>query len=119
MGAPEHLCRRRTESAACHRGPVYRTHFADRRFVGVDIVVDEALDRPLRDQEPVAALYQQVSFAGAKAITPGEGNNGQALATRGSKSAMSLACSSSILRMSSIIFRVVGSSFPSQRTISE
>ena len=40
-------------------------------------------------------------------------------AIRGNRSAMSLACSSSILRMSSTIRRVVGSSFASQRMMSE
>jgi site-specific DNA recombinase len=38
-----------------------------------DIVVAEALDRMTRDQEDIAALYKQLSFAGVRIITLSEG----------------------------------------------
>ena len=38
-----------------------------------DIVIAEALDRLSRDQEHIAAIYKQLTFAGVKLITVSEG----------------------------------------------
>jgi site-specific DNA recombinase len=51
----------------------YQAMLEDARAGRFDIVIAEALDRLSRDQEDVAALYKQLSFAGVKLITLAEG----------------------------------------------
>jgi site-specific DNA recombinase len=51
----------------------YQNLLQDARAGQFDIIVAEALDRLSRDQEDVAALYKQLSFAGIKLITLAEG----------------------------------------------
>jgi DNA invertase Pin-like site-specific DNA recombinase len=45
----------------------------DARSHSFDVVVAEALDRLTRDQEHVAALYKQLSFANVRIVTLAEG----------------------------------------------
>ena len=47
------------------------------RSGGCDVVVAEALDRLSRDQEHVAALCKQISFAGVRVVTLAEGAIGE------------------------------------------
>ena len=82
------LCRRRIEaegwtltrtysdsavSGATTLRPGYQSLLADARTGGFDVVVAEALDRLSRDQENIAGLYKQLSFAGVQMITLTEG----------------------------------------------
>ena len=60
-------------SGATHLRPDYQQLMADARAGKFDVVVAEALDRLSRDQEHVAALYKQLSFAGVTLVTLAEG----------------------------------------------
>jgi DNA invertase Pin-like site-specific DNA recombinase len=53
--------------------PGYQKLLEDARKGGFEVVVAEALDRLSRDQEDVAGLYKQLSFAGVKLVTVTEG----------------------------------------------
>ena len=53
--------------------PGYQKMLEDARHGSFTILVAEALDRLSRDQEDVAGLYKQLSFAGIKIITLAEG----------------------------------------------
>jgi site-specific DNA recombinase len=63
----------RALSGASRLRPGYQRLLADARQGGFDVIVAEALDRLSRDQEDVAALYKQLSFAGVKLVTLSEG----------------------------------------------
>ena len=63
-------------SGASHLRPGYQKLLADGRSGSFDVVVAEALDRLSRDQEHVAALFKQLSFAGVKIVTLAEGEIG-------------------------------------------
>jgi site-specific DNA recombinase len=82
------ICRARIEAEGWHLTGTYTDHaisgssrlrpgyqklLEDARAHAYDIVVAEALDRLSRDQEDVAALYKQLSFAGVKLVTLAEG----------------------------------------------
>ena len=56
-------------SGANRLRPGYQKLLGDARAGNFDIVVAEALDRLSRDQEDVAALYKQLSFAGIRLLT--------------------------------------------------
>ncbi len=60
-------------SGASRLRPGYQKLLRDARGGEFDVVVAEALDRLSRDQEDVAALYKQHSFANIKLITLTEG----------------------------------------------
>ena len=60
-------------SGATTLRPGYQKMLEDARCGGFDIVVAEALDRLSRDQEDVAGLYKQLSFADVRLITLAEG----------------------------------------------
>jgi site-specific DNA recombinase len=64
------------QSGASHLRPGYQRLLADGRSGAYDVVVAEALDRLSRDQEHVAALFKQLSFAGVKIVTLAEGEVG-------------------------------------------
>ena len=64
------------QSGATNLRPGYQHLLADARAGIFDIVVAEALDRLSRDQEHVAALFKQLSFAGVKIVTLAEGEIG-------------------------------------------
>ena len=64
------------QSGATNLRPGYQQLLADARGGGFDVVVAEALDRLSRDQEHVAALFKQLSFAGVKIVTVAEGEIG-------------------------------------------
>ena len=64
------------QSGASHLRPGYQKLLADGRSGAFDVVVAEALDRLTRDQEHVAALFKQLSFAGVKIVTLAEGEIG-------------------------------------------
>ncbi len=51
----------------------YQKMLEDARHGAYDILVAEALDRLSRDQEDIAGLYKQMSFAGVQLITLSEG----------------------------------------------
>ena len=51
----------------------YQRLIADARAGAFDVVVAEALDRLSRDQEHVAGLFKQLSFAGVRMVTLSEG----------------------------------------------
>ena len=51
----------------------YQQLLMDARAGLIDVIVAEALDRLSRDQEDIAALYKQLTFAGVKLITLAEG----------------------------------------------
>src|SRR5215831_11581206 len=53
--------------------PGYQNLLQDARNNQFDVVIAEALDRLSRDQEDVAALFKQLSFAGVKLVTISEG----------------------------------------------
>ncbi len=53
--------------------PSYQALLEGARNKAFDVVVAEGLDRLSRDQEDVAGLYKQLSFAGVKLITLAEG----------------------------------------------
>jgi site-specific DNA recombinase len=61
------------QSGATLLRPGYQKLLDEARIGSFDIVVTEALDRLSRDQEHVAGLYKQLSFAGVKIITLAEG----------------------------------------------
>lgn len=52
----------------------YQQLLEDARAGEFDIVVSEALDRLSRDQQDIAGLYKQLSFAGVKLVTVTEGD---------------------------------------------
>ena len=56
-------------SGATQLRPGYQQLLADARSGAFDMVVAEALDRLSRDQEHVAALYKQLTFASVKIVT--------------------------------------------------
>ncbi|MBT6218527.1 MAG: recombinase family protein [Rhodospirillaceae bacterium] len=53
--------------------PGYQKMLEDARNGAFDILVAEALDRLSRDQENIAGLYKQLTFAGVRLITLSEG----------------------------------------------
>src|SRR5687768_3622018 len=67
----------RALSGASRLRPGYQCLLADARQGAFDVLVAEALDRLSRDQEDVAALYKQLSFAGVKLVTLSEGEISQ------------------------------------------
>jgi len=60
-------------SGASRLRPGYQKLLEDARAHAFDIVIAEALDRLSRDQEDVAALYKQLTFARVKLVTLAEG----------------------------------------------
>ncbi len=60
-------------SGASTLRPGYQKMLEDARNGTYDILVAEALDRLSRDQENIAGLYKQLTFAGVKLITISEG----------------------------------------------
>ena len=64
----------RAISGASVLRPGYQQMLDDVRAGAFDIVVAEALDRLSRDQESVAGLYKQLSFAGVRLFTITEGD---------------------------------------------
>lgn len=82
------LCRQKTEREGWHLVEVYSDHaisgattlrpgyqkmLEDARIGRFDILVAEALDRLSRDQENIAGLFKQLSFAAIKLVTLSEG----------------------------------------------
>jgi site-specific DNA recombinase len=65
------------QSGASHLRSGYQKLLADGRGGGFDVLVTEALDRLSRDQEHIASLFKQLSFAGVKIITLAEGEIGE------------------------------------------
>jgi len=63
----------RAQSGASRLRPGYQSLLEDARKGQFDVVVAEALDRLSRDQEDVASLYKQLSFASVKLTTIAEG----------------------------------------------
>ncbi len=63
----------RAQSGASPLRPGYQKLLEDARAGAFDVIVAEALDRLSRDQEDVAALYKQLSFAGVTLVTLSEG----------------------------------------------
>ena len=63
----------RAISGATTLRPGYQKMLEDARFGRFDVVVAEALDRLSRDQENIAGLFKQLSFAGVTLITLSEG----------------------------------------------
>ncbi len=63
----------RAMSGASRLRPAYQQLLEDARHLQFDVVVAELLDRLSRDQEDVAHLYKQLSFAGVKLLTLSEG----------------------------------------------
>src|SRR5437762_3436422 len=55
-------------SGASRLRPGYQKLLEDARRGEFDVVVAEALDRLSRDQEDVAGLFKQLSFAGVKLV---------------------------------------------------
>jgi len=53
--------------------PAYQRMLMDARSDRFNILIAEALDRLSRDQEDIAALYKQLTFAGVRLITLSEG----------------------------------------------
>jgi site-specific DNA recombinase len=85
-------CRARIDQEEWQRGEVYSDHaisgattlrpgyqkmLEDARAGRFDVLVAEALDRLSRDQENIAALFKQLSFAGVRLITLSEGEIGE------------------------------------------
>src|SRR5690348_639012 len=60
-------------SGASRLRPGYQKLLEDARRGEFDVVMAEALDRLSRDQEDVAGLFKQLSFAGVKLVTLAEG----------------------------------------------
>jgi site-specific DNA recombinase len=60
-------------SGASHLRAGYQRLIANARACAFDVVVAEALDRLSRDQEHVAGLFKQLSFAGVRMVTLSEG----------------------------------------------
>jgi site-specific DNA recombinase len=67
------VCEDRGVSGASPLRPGYQRPIADARAGAFDVVVAEALDRLSRDQEHVAGLFKQLSFAGVHMVTLSEG----------------------------------------------
>jgi site-specific DNA recombinase len=63
----------RAQSGSHHLRPGYQKLLSDARSNSFDLVVAEALDRLSRDQEHIAALYKQLSFANVRIVTLAEG----------------------------------------------
>ena len=63
----------RAQSGASRLRSGYQSLLEDARKGQFDVVVAEALDRLSRDQEDVASLYKQLSFADVKLTTIAEG----------------------------------------------
>jgi site-specific DNA recombinase len=57
--------------------PGYQRMLEDARAGRFDVLVAEALDRLSRDQENIAGLFKQLSFAGVRLITLSEGEVGE------------------------------------------
>jgi site-specific DNA recombinase len=64
-------------SGATTLRPGYQRMLEDARAGCFEILVAEALDRLSRDQENIAGLFKQLSFAGIKLITLSEGEVGE------------------------------------------
>jgi site-specific DNA recombinase len=64
----------RAQSAASQLRAGYQRLLEDARRGQFDIVVAEALDRLSRDQEHVAALFKQLTFASVRIVTLSEGD---------------------------------------------
>ena len=60
-------------SGSIRMRPAYQKLLEDARRGEFDIVVAEGLDRLSRDQEDIAGLYKNLSFAGIKLVTIAEG----------------------------------------------
>ncbi len=60
-------------SGATTLRPGYQQLLQDGRSGSFDVVLAEGLDRLSRDQEDIAGLYKQLSFAGIKLVTLAEG----------------------------------------------
>lgn len=60
-------------SGASTLRPKYQQMLMDARAGRFEVLIAEALDRLSRDQEDIAALYKQLSFAGVRLITLAEG----------------------------------------------
>ncbi len=60
-------------SGATTLRPGYQQLLEDGRSGSFDVVLAEGLDRLSRDQEDIAGLYKQLSFAGIKLFTLAEG----------------------------------------------
>ena len=60
-------------SGASTLRPGYQKMLEDARNGSFDILISEAMDRLSRDQEDIAGLYKQLTFAGVKLITLSEG----------------------------------------------
>jgi site-specific DNA recombinase len=86
------LCRARIEQEGWQTGEVYSDHaisgattlrpgyqkmLEDARAGRFEVLVAEALDRLSRDQENIAGLFKQLSFAGVRLITLSEGEVGE------------------------------------------
>ena len=63
----------RAMSGASRLRPAYQKLLDDARRGEFDVVVAESLDRLSRDQEDVAHLYKQLTFAGVRLLTLSEG----------------------------------------------
>jgi site-specific DNA recombinase len=85
-------CRARIDQEGWQRGEVYSDHaisgattlrpgyqqmLEDARAGRFEVLVAEALDRLSRDQENIAGLFKQLSFAGVRLITLSEGEVGE------------------------------------------
>src|SRR4029078_4542736 len=64
-------------SGATTLRPGYQKMLEDARAGRFDVLVAEALDRLSRDQENIAGLFKQLSFAGVRLITLSEGEVGE------------------------------------------
>jgi DNA invertase Pin-like site-specific DNA recombinase len=64
-------------SGATTLRPGYQRMLEDARAARFDVLVAEALDRLSRDQENIAGLFKQLSFAGVKLVTLSEGEIGE------------------------------------------
>jgi site-specific DNA recombinase len=64
----------RAQSGASQLRVGYQRLLEDARRGQFDVVVAEALDRLSRDQEHVAALFKQLTFAGVRMVTLAEGD---------------------------------------------
>jgi DNA invertase Pin-like site-specific DNA recombinase len=60
-------------SGASTLRPGYQNMLEDGRRGAYDVIVAEALDRLSRDQEHIAGLYKQLSYAGVRLVTLSEG----------------------------------------------
>ena len=85
-------CRTRIDQEQWQRGEVYSDHaisgattlrpgyqkmLEDARAGRFEVLVAEALDRLSRDQENIAGLFKQLSFAGVRLVTLSEGEIGE------------------------------------------